>query len=155
MLPQERRTGFDLVEATLGEDEARAEASRCVQCATFCDKCVEVCPNRSNLAYAVAPLRWALPVLACRHGTLVTVREEAFAVRQGRQIVHLDDLCNECGNCATFCVHEGKPYRDKPRLFLDEEAFARDAGPAFFIRHGSVRRREEGSSPPLRWGRGK
>ncbi len=154
VLPRERRTGFDLVEATLGEDEARAEASRCVQCATFCDKCVEVCPNRSNLAYAVDPLRWELPVLACRHGTLVAVREEAFEVRQGRQIVHLDDLCNECGNCATFCVHEGKPYRDKPRLFLDEEAFARDAGPAFFIRHGSVRRREGGVESTLAVGEG-
>ncbi|MFH1609897.1 MAG: putative selenate reductase subunit YgfK, partial [Candidatus Bipolaricaulota bacterium] len=126
VLPLPERGGFDLVEATLSDDEARAEAGRCVQCSALCDKCVEVCPNRANLAYDAGPVRWVLPVLACADGRLTVVGEEAFEVRQPRQIVHVDDLCNECGNCATFCVHQGKPYLDKPRLFLREEDFRKE-----------------------------
>ncbi len=144
VLPVAERDGFDLVEATLSDDAARAEASRCVQCATLCDKCVEVCPNRANLAYDAGPVRWVLPVLACADGRLTVVSEEVFEVRQPRQIVHLDDLCNECGNCATFCVHQGKPYLDKPRLFLRDEDFRREEDNAFFIQGGTVRRREAG-----------
>ncbi|HAZ30287.1 TPA: putative selenate reductase subunit YgfK, partial [Candidatus Acetothermia bacterium] len=144
VLPIPERGRFDLIEATMGEDAARAEASRCVQCATFCDKCVEVCPNRANLAYDADPVQLYLPVLACREGRLLAVGEETFAVRQGRQIVHVDDLCNECGNCATFCVHQGKPYLDKPRLFLREEGFHGEVDNAFLVRDGTVRRRKSG-----------
>jgi len=144
VLPLSERDGFDLVEMTLSDDAARAEASRCVQCSTFCDKCVEVCPNRANLAYDAGPVRWVLPVLACADGRLTVVGEEAFEVRQPRQIVHVDDLCNECGNCATFCVHQGKPYLDKPRLFLREEDFRQEHDNAFLIQGGTVRRREAG-----------
>lgn len=145
LLPGKRRTGFELVQSSLDDTAAAEEAGRCVQCAFFCDKCVEVCPNRANLAYTVAPERWVLPVLACREGELVVVGEEPFQIRQVRQIVHVDDLCNECGNCATFCVHEGKPYLDKPRLFLREEEFARETENAFLIREGTIRRREGGA----------
>jgi len=70
-------------------------------------------------------------------------------VRQTRQIVHVDDLCNECGNCATFCVHEGKPYREKPRLFFDPEVFAREEENAFFIEEETIRRRERGQEMRL------
>ena len=45
----ERRSGFAPVELPLGKPEARREAARCLQCASLCDKCVEVCPNRANL----------------------------------------------------------------------------------------------------------
>ncbi len=105
---------------------------------------MEVCPNRANLAYDAGPMRWVLPVLACADGRLTVVGEEAFEVRQPRQIVHMDDLCNECGNCATFCVHQGKPYLDKPRLFLREEDFRKEADNAFFIAGNTIRRREAG-----------
>jgi putative selenate reductase len=148
-LPVAKRAGFGLVEATLRDDEARAEAARCVQCTTFCDKCVEVCPNRANLAFDVAPARWAVPILACRGGDLVAMGEETFEVRQGRQIVHIEDLCNACGNCATFCVHEGKPYLDKPRLFLAEDDFHREEDNAFLIQGGTIRRREAGQESRL------
>ena len=61
---------------------------------------------------------WPAPAVPGRSG------HGAFRVAQARQIVHVDDLCNACGNCETFCVHQGKPYRDKPRLFLTREGFA-------------------------------
>ncbi|MCX7971184.1 MAG: putative selenate reductase subunit YgfK, partial [Negativicutes bacterium] len=49
-LPAEERHGFALVEHTLTEEQAVREANRCLQCTSFCDKCVEVCPNRANLS---------------------------------------------------------------------------------------------------------
>ena len=61
---------------------SRREAERCLSCGSACLRCVEVCPNRAN---------FALPVAA--DGTMV----------QAIQIVHVDDLCNECGNCGFFC----------------------------------------------------
>ena len=63
---------------------------------------------------------------------------------QDRQILHVDDFCNECDNCQTFCVHHGRPYADKPRLFLDAEAFAAEADNAFHITGRSIHRREGG-----------
>ncbi|MDH7490657.1 MAG: putative selenate reductase subunit YgfK, partial [Anaerolineae bacterium] len=149
MLPVDQRAGFDLVEQSLDEDAARAEAARCLQCSVLCDKCVEVCPNRANYAYTIAPGRWTLPVLTCRDGKLESVREEVIEIAQARQIVHVDDFCNECGNCATFCVHQGKPYLDKPRLFLNEADFQREADNAFRIVGNTIRRREGGRESAL------
>jgi putative selenate reductase len=149
LLPVEQRAGFDLVEQTLAEEAARAEAARCLQCSTFCDKCVEVCPNRANYPYLIDPLELTLPVLSCKDGGLVVVGQEAFEVAQRRQIVHIDDLCNECGNCATFCVHQGKPYTDKPRLFLKKSDFELEDDNAFFVQGDTIRRREDGQEARL------
>ena len=154
MLPVSQRAGFDLVEQTLSEAAARAEAARCLQCSTLCDKCVEVCPNRANYTYRIKPVRWTLPVLACRDGGLAVAGEEAFEVRQTRQILHVDDFCNECGDCATFCVHQGRPYTDKPRLFLEEVGFLQEEDNAFYIHGSSIRRREGGQEAKLTMQRG-
>ncbi|MDU5385596.1 MAG: hypothetical protein E6124_25905, partial [Blautia producta] len=35
----------------------------------------------------------------------------------------LDGLCNECGNCESFCPHEGAPYKDKFTVFIREDDF--------------------------------
>ncbi|MCX6096464.1 MAG: FAD-dependent oxidoreductase, partial [Candidatus Bipolaricaulota bacterium] len=152
-LPASRRGGFDVVEATLTEEAARREASRCLQCAVLCDKCVEVCPNRANVAYEVAALRLRLPRLSASEGGLVVSGEEPFEVRQARQILHVDDWCNECGNCTTFCVHQGKPHLEKPRLFLSEAHFALEKDNAFFIEKETIRRRERGTESRLARGR--
>jgi putative selenate reductase len=148
-LPVAQRGGFDLVEQTLAEEAARREAARCLQCATFCDKCVEVCPNRANYTYFIEPTSFKLPLLACQNGGLVVTGEEAFRVEQTRQIVHVDDFCNECGNCATFCVHQGRPYSEKPRLFLRAEDYEKEDDNAFFIAGNTIRRREGGQEARL------
>ena len=41
----------------------------------------------------------------------------------GSQIVHIDALCNECGNCSAFCPYDSSPYRDKLTLFNDMTEF--------------------------------
>ncbi len=87
-------------------DRARLEAdcqslakTRCLGCATACETCVEVCPNRANVAVRVPGMREA-------------------------QIVHVDGMCNECGNCAVFCPYQGgRPYRDKLTAFWTREDF--------------------------------
>ena len=71
---------------------------RCLGCQTVCETCVEVCPNRAN----------------------VSIQTEEGAVPQ---IVHIDGMCNECGNCAVFCPYLGAPYRDKFTLFWTREDF--------------------------------
>jgi putative selenate reductase len=149
MLPLAQRTGFGLVEGSLTEAQARREASRCMQCASLCDKCVEVCPNRANYVYPVEPVRLSLPQLACRDGELAVVGEELFRIDQPRQIVHIADFCNECGNCATFCVHQGRPYADKPRLYLREADFGLEDDNAFYIQGNTIRRREGGHESRL------
>jgi putative selenate reductase len=149
LTPVVERVRFALVESTLTEAEARREARRCVQCTAFCDKCVEVCPNRSNYTFTMRPVRWTLPVVGADGGRLVVTGSEDFIIVQDRQIVHVDDFCNECDNCQTFCVHHGKPYTDKPRLFLDAGLFAAEDCNAYHIDGNSIRRREGGRESRL------
>jgi putative selenate reductase len=149
LLAPDQRDGFDLIEQTLSEEAARREGARCMQCATLCDKCVEVCPNRANYTYLMRPAHLSLPRLACQDGQLVVAGIEPMTVTQPRQILHVDDFCNECGNCATFCVHHGKPYVDKPRLFLNWDGFRSESDNAFHIEGNTIRRRERGQESRL------
>jgi putative selenate reductase len=89
-----RRRGLLIAEINGG-----GEGGRCLTCDEVCEMCAEVCPNRANVAVVVPG--YADP----------------------RQIVHLDGLCNECGNCGTFCPHAGLPYRDKLTVFWTREDF--------------------------------
>lgn len=76
------------------------EGTRCLSCDDICELCCDVCPNRANIMI-----------------------EADFGFAQNHQIVHLDGMCNECGNCGVFCPHTGNPYKDKLTLFWTEEDF--------------------------------
>lgn len=93
-----------LTERQCGE----AEAKRCLGCSTVCENCVSSCPNRANAA--------------------IKVKGKAQ-----RQIVHIDALCNECGNCAVFCPYSGRPYRDKLTVFADEASFTDSENNGFLL----------------------
>ena len=89
--------------------ELSAAGDRCLGCEQACEVCVQVCPNRAN----------------------------AVVEADGRrQILHLDALCNECGNCAVFCPYSGAPYRDKPTLFACREDFDHSENPGFWLLGG-------------------
>ena len=148
-LPVKERKGFELVEQTLSEADARAEAERCLQCTAVCDKCVEVCPNRANYSYTSAPFYADAPILAVEAGKVVIVDTEGVAITQSRQIVHVDDFCNECGNCASFCVHQGRPYIDKPRIFMEEEDFLAEKELAFRLMPHGIRMRKDSKESKL------
>lgn len=94
--PVQLRANRGLVIASVN---GRGEADRCLSCNDVCEICTEVCPNRANVAVTVP----------------------GFA--DPRQIVHIDGLCNECGNCGTFCPHAGLPYKDKVTVFWTREDF--------------------------------
>jgi putative selenate reductase len=91
---------------------AENEAGRCLECNVICNKCVDVCPNRANVAIEID-------------------KKEGF--QDAYQILHLDALCNECGNCATFCPYDGKPYKDKLILFTTKEDFKNSTNNGFMV----------------------
>jgi putative selenate reductase len=41
------------------------------------------------------------------------------------------ELCNECGNCMTFCPEDGDPAQVKPKLYLDQDRFDGASGQGF------------------------
>jgi putative selenate reductase len=102
---------------------AEREAERCLACDSACLRCVEVCPNRANLYLEIG---------------------KPFA--QDAQILHVDALCNECGNCGFFCPWEGEPFRGKPTLFdsVEELEKSANAGFAFVAGKGA-----KGAQPAL------
>ncbi len=85
-----------------------------------CNFCVTVCPNDAFFK-------------------LPTPKPEAdpaglFAAIEGRQqYLVFSELCNECGNCLTFCPENGDPAVIKPRLFLDAERFDAASGERFLL----------------------
>ena len=85
--------------------EPSEEAKRCLECSTVCENCADVCPNRANAVVTDAAGR--------------------------PQIIHLDLMCNECGNCETFCPWKSAPYKDKFTYFATERDFADSANSGY------------------------
>jgi putative selenate reductase len=131
--PLNHRDGFE--ETVLGytAEEARREASRCLDCDMICSLCVGVCPNMALMTYETAPVSAALPELAVVGGAAVVTGSTPFVVDQRLQIAVLTDVCNECGNCVTVCPTSGRPYVDKPRLYLDRTDFEAQSANAFML----------------------
>jgi len=99
----------------LKSSEIEQEANRCLECNLICNRCVEVCPNRANVA--------------------VKIKHDSF--KNVYQIIHIDGMCNECGNCETFCPYNGKPYRDKLTLFWSKEDFDNSKNNGFILESDS------------------
>lgn len=120
------RKNFNLVTQSLSENEALAESSRCLLCDEICNTCVTVCPNLALYSYFVDPVKYHLQKLVKTNGKFESVPDGDFVIEQSPQILHIADWCNECGNCTTFCPTSGSPYREKPHLYLNREAFEKD-----------------------------
>jgi len=131
--PLDDRSTFAEVVSTLSREDARAEASRCLACDTFCSVCTSVCPNHAFLTYACTPFAADLPSWTVENGAIVAQTTVPFAVRQATQTAVLTDFCNECANCATFCPTAGRPYREKPRLYASLSEFEAQDGNAYRI----------------------
>lgn len=87
------------------------ESERCLSCGTICELCVDVCPNRANIYI-----------------------ETAGEFAMTHQIIHLDGMCNECGNCGIFCPHKGNPYKDKITVFWSEKDFEDSTNKGFIVK---------------------
>ena len=131
--PLEDRHNFKEVVLTFSEQQARAEAARCLNCDTYCSLCVGVCPNLALQTYITEPLEVRLPELRLDGDEIQADPGEIYRVSQAFQVAVLTDFCNECGNCTTFCPTSGHPFRDKPRLYLDRPEFEEQADNAFMV----------------------
>jgi putative selenate reductase len=80
-----------------------------------CNLCITVCPNDAMLH-------------------LATPASLADRLPDKWQYFCLVELCNECGNCTTFCPERGAPFAVKPRLYLDESRFAAADDQGFLLR---------------------
>jgi putative selenate reductase len=67
-----------------------------------CTNCVSVCPND---AFFQVPSK------------------DMDGLEARAQYLVLAELCNDCGNCTTFCPEVGSPHLIKPRLFTDPVAW--------------------------------
>ena len=83
-------------------------SSRCLGCDKICENCVDVCPNRANIAIDVPGM-------------------------QMPQIIHIDRMCNECGNCTIFCPYASLPYKDKLTLYNDLASFNNSTNQGFLL----------------------
>jgi len=92
-------------------------------CDELCDICVTVCPNRANISYKVEPVCFMLQKVVIKNGKMKIKNDKVFELKQKYQVLNIADLCNECGNCRTFCPSAGAQYIDKPRLCLTEKSF--------------------------------
>jgi len=117
----------------ISENEAINEAARCLFCDEICYICVTVCPNRANYSYETSPCSFMLQKAVRNENDIVSFEnDKIFSVKQKYQVLNISDLCNECGNCTTFCPTSGAPFRDKPKFYLTKESF-RFAENGFFI----------------------
>ncbi len=132
-IPLRERRNFNEVVLTYTEQQARAEAARCLDCDRFCSICVGVCPNLALQTYQTEPFEVRLPTLKREGEKIETGPGDFFRVGQSFQVAVLKDWCNDCGNCTTFCPTAGQPYRDKPRLYLDRSEFEAQHDNAFRI----------------------
>jgi NADPH-dependent glutamate synthase beta subunit-like oxidoreductase len=148
--PVEARGGFEQTVVGYSAEEAVAEASRCLDCHQICSLCVGVCPNMALMTYEAEPFRAALPELRLEGGQVVAGERHAYRLDQPLQIAVLTDFCNECGNCVTACPTSGRPYRDKPRLYLDRTEFEAESDNAFMLfADGSIEGRWGGATHRL------
>jgi len=90
--------------------------NRCLTCDYVCENCTDVCPNRANISLKVPGARM-------------------------HQIIHVDYMCNECGNCEHFCPWSSAPYKDKFTLFANEKDMenSRNDGFVFTGNEGNVK----------------
>ena len=88
--------------------EAKTEEERCLTCNKVCENCVDVCPNRANISIKVSGMAM-------------------------NQVIHVDYMCNECGNCKSFCPYASAPYKDKFTLFANEKDMADSKNDGFVV----------------------
>lgn len=150
--PPEERRNFELVQLPLTEEEARKEAARCLYCDEVCNTCVSVCPNLAMYAYEMELFLAPVPVLSQKDGRVQATYQGFVRIDQPYQILNIQDFCNECGNCTTFCPTSGRPFADKPRFCLTRKRFDATAEGYFIEKNAGVatlHRKKDGEEASL------
>lgn len=82
-----------------GNEKVLEDKLETFDCLKSCGICVDVCPNRANMKVSVEGLT------------------------ANYQIAHVENMCNECGNCHMFCPKGGFPYFKKTTIYRDLEEY--------------------------------
>ena len=94
------------------EVENELEMFGCVSC----NFCITVCPNDAF---------FSIPSLVDTGlDSMQNSRQQYFV---------LSELCNECGNCMTFCPEDGDPAVIKPRIYTNASVFAARDTPGVLV----------------------
>jgi len=125
VIPLERRTGVAEVETGFTEEQARAEAGRCLQCwintifegneaegteCILCGGCVDVCPENCLQLVPLGKFEFAeetksrLAAETESHSIdLQHLRAEELPAAEGSVMVKDETICIRCGLCAERC----------------------------------------------------
>lgn len=124
-IPLERRTGVTEVETGYTEEQARTEASRCLQCwintifegnetegseCILCGGCVDVCPENCLKLVPLSQFKFAEDAKArlkaepaSYEGTLQHLSADELPSAEGSVMVKDETICIRCGLCAERC----------------------------------------------------
>jgi ferredoxin len=124
-IPLERRTGVTEVETGYTEEQARTEASRCLQCwintifegnetegseCILCGGCGDVCPENCLKLVPLSQFKFAEDAKArlkaepaSYEGTLQHLSADELPSAEGSVMVKDETICIRCGLCAERC----------------------------------------------------
>jgi ferredoxin len=128
VIPLERRTGIAEVETGFTEEQARREASRCLQCwintifegteangseCILCSGCVDVCPENclqlvplNQFEFSDETTQQLSTTSESRAHELLHLSPEELSAARGSAMVKDETICIRCGLCAERCpVH--------------------------------------------------
>jgi len=122
VIPLERRTGVAEVELGFTEEQARREASRCLQCwintifegneaegteCILCGGCVDVCPENCLKLVPLSQFQFSEETKSRLHaeaefqqGTLQHLEADDLPATEGSVMVKDETICIRCGLCA-------------------------------------------------------
>ena len=125
VIPLERRTGLAEVETGFTEEQARREASRCLQCwintifegteangseCILCGGCVDVCPENclqliplKQFEFSEETRRQLAATSDARANELLHLSPEELSAGEGSVMVKDETICIRCGLCAERC----------------------------------------------------
>jgi formate dehydrogenase (NADP+) beta subunit len=125
VIPLERRTGVAEVEIGFTEEQARREASRCLQCwintifegneaegteCILCGGCVDVCPQNclqlvplSQFAFSDETRQQLAATSDSRALEFLHLSPDALVTEEGSVMVKDETICIRCGLCAERC----------------------------------------------------
>jgi formate dehydrogenase (NADP+) beta subunit len=125
VIPLERRTGVAEVELGFNEEQARREASRCLQCwintifegneaegteCILCGGCVDVCPQNclqlvplSQFAFSDETRQQLAATTDSRPLEFFHLLPEGLITEEGSVMVKDETICIRCGLCAERC----------------------------------------------------
>ena len=93
------------------ENDHIVDSTRCLSCNSYCENCVRV------LAPQKGPKHF--PLVGTGHGE---TPDHPCGL-----------LCNECGNCKSFCPWDSAPYLDKFTLFANEKDMENSKNQGFTV----------------------